>query len=582
MGLFGNLSTAARLTADVAESYAEQVVKAPPVERTKARLEKLKLADDIRQALEGPLEDLGLELEDFEPFIPDIYPRRKLLLDRAGPNGFVQIPKQFLESPTEADQLQVGLLEKTLAPEIKNLLIFTDAEKIAFGYDKYTWPSWVHKKLFSVIEAYTADLIEEFKGLSRPERAEQLKLFLQLDGETPDEPLPDDPEATGEATSPPAPTETPAPATFPLDGFRLGALAQIVQDAFNPPRFREFLLYRLDRKVDDYAGANDNFPTVVRKVLQAANESDWIKTLLVRLREARPKNERLLAFSQDYGLTAAGMPPARLEVLLKKDKAFINPAVWRKKLGELEGQVCRISIHTNQGTAYGTGFLLGKDLVLTNYHVVEPVIRGEKGETTAAGLFARRTDVLLTFDYKVLDSEVANHGTDYRLLDEDGWLVDSSPYSAADSSGGEPGPEELDYALVRLAESAARDLAGGAGQGDDDAPPRGCVAIPAKAPALTKDSLLFVLQHPAGDPLKLDVDTVTENRGRRVRYSVNTLKGSSGSPCFDVNLQLAAIHHLGDPDYVPLFHPAEYNQGIPIQAILDLLRRRGHLDELGC
>ena len=123
---------------------------------------------------------------------------------------------------------------------------------------------------------------------------------------------------------------------------------------------------------------------------------------------------------------------------------------------------------------------------------------------------------------------------------------------------------------------------GGAEKGDQEAPCRGCVAIPAKVPALTKDSLLFILQHPAGDPLKLDVDAVVETLGRRVRYKVNTLGGSSGSPCFDVNFQLAAIHHLGDPNYVPLFNPAKYNQGIPLQAILDLLRRRGHLEKLGC
>jgi V8-like Glu-specific endopeptidase len=57
----------------------------------------------------------------------------------------------------------------------------------------------------------------------------------------------------------------------------------------------------------------------------------------------------------------------------------------------------------------------------------------------------------------------------------------------------------------------------------------------------------------------------------RVRYATNTLGGSSGSPCFNFDWDLIALHHYGDPSYN---HP-KYNQGIPIGLIRERLRRQG-------
>ena len=51
----------------------------------------------------------------------------------------------------------------------------------------------------------------------------------------------------------------------------------------------------------------------------------------------------------------------------------------------------------------------------------------------------------------------------------------------------------------------------------------------------------------------------------RDSYHTNTEPGSSGSPVFTFDWQLALLHHFGDPD----MPPPEYNQGIP----LDLVRK---------
>jgi hypothetical protein len=61
-----------------------------------------------------------------------------------------------------------------------------------------------------------------------------------------------------------------------------------------------------------------------------------------------------------------------------------------------------------------------------------------------------------------------------------------------------------------------------------------------------------------------------------VRYRTNTEGGSSGSPVFDQNWQLVALHHAGDPSWV-----AKYNEGIPISLILAQLKARGVDGALG-
>ena len=62
----------------------------------------------------------------------------------------------------------------------------------------------------------------------------------------------------------------------------------------------------------------------------------------------------------------------------------------------------------------------------------------------------------------------------------------------------------------------------------------------------------------------------------RVRYSTNTESGSSGSPCFDQNWNLVALHHGGDPNF-DVGHRPEFNEGIPVDAIVTFLNRQGLL-----
>ena len=72
---------------------------------------------------------------------------------------------------------------------------------------------------------------------------------------------------------------------------------------------------------------------------------------------------------------------------------------------------------------------------------------------------------------------------------------------------------------------------------------------------------------------------VNANR-TRLTYKVNTEGGSSGAPCFSTDWELLALHHSGDPNF-DLDHKPQYNEGIPLEAILNLLTERGKRQALG-
>jgi hypothetical protein len=250
---------------------------------------------------------------------------------------------------------------------------------------------------------------------------------------------------------------------------------------------------------------------------------------------------------------------AGFEVKLTKVKA-VDIGLWREQLAHIEGQACRIEY---DGEALGTGFLVGPDLVLTNYHVLEDVLE-ERGQ---AGRVACR------FDYKMLRGGSLSEGT-VVPLDTAAWKVDASPYSKAEGLGEPdrepPEADELDFALVRLARPIGREPADASATADG--PKRGWIGIPITLPAFNANMPLIIAQHPDGSPMKLAFDTQAVigavHKGRRVRYNTNTEPGSSGSPCFDIDWTLIALHHMGDPGSRKV---KGFNQGIPIHLIRERL-----------
>lgn len=285
--------------------------------------------------------------------------------------------------------------------------------------------------------------------------------------------------------------------------------------------------------------------------------NDWLLDLVAAAHARRPKNAELSAIAEGLGLTSAGPrldnPTGKpLEEIIQANAKFINLAILHERLPVLEGQVCWVDIPGGGGT----GFLVGPDLVLTNDHVIQRLSEGK----------ARWQDVRCRFDYKQ-----ASDGTtlDRKRLTEVGLdatkpVVDNQPPSPFDWNPtlGNPGPEETDSALLRLAKPVGDQPVGGGM--DPQSQPRGWIDTSTAPPPLASGNQVFLLQHPKGEPLQLSIGTVKEFsvNGARLRYDANSKDGSSGSPVFNVDLQLVALHHAHDPAY-----PPKWNQAIPFGSV---------------
>lgn len=343
-----------------------------------------------------------------------------------------------------------------------------------------------------------------------------------------------------------------------LNGRQVGELSEALRDAFLPDALDELLFVALDIRRDDITMASD-YRARVFQIIRSADAAGWALDLVVAAREARPRKSALQAIASELGLGA--VTPPGLERIISQSVPFVDVSAWREQLGNLEGQVCMVEVAAAAGSIRGTGFLVAPDLCLTNYHVVKSLIDG-----TSDPAHAR-----VRFDFRrAPDGTVVADGTRFPLADE--WLVASRPPSAvdslADSHGRLPAADELDFALLRI-----RGAPGAAPVGRADqltaAPARGWVRR-IGADGFEPGSPLFLLQHPAGAPLKLSFGpSIGLNaNATRLRHGVNSEPGSSGSPCFNARLELVGLHHAGDPDFDPT-HKPQYNSAIPIRAIFD-------------
>jgi V8-like Glu-specific endopeptidase len=367
-----------------------------------------------------------------------------------------------------------------------------------------------------------------------------------------------------------------------LTNRQIGELAKLLYDAFPRNRFSEVLQYRLNRRVDQFETPQDDYPSLLGRIVTTANSQLWWRDLVREARNVVPQDPGLLAFGTEFEMAPMAVTPAasgsqqltdlQLERKIKDAQSTFDILMWRQRLGEIEGQVCRIEFPVKQ--AQGTGFLVGQNAVLTNYHVIEEIHKGN----------IQPSEVRLRFDYKVLGDGVAVAAGDLYRLDPD-WLADWSPYSAEDkkSTPGDPREDELDYAILRVVGTPGDDPVGGK-TNDPNPTPRRWIQAPAAAHNFAVQRALYIVQHPDGKPMQVAVDSEAvlnvNGNGTRVRYTTTTEPGSSGSPCFGPDWSWVALHHSGDPKYWMGERPT-FNQGIPITAIQKLLKERKKESALG-
>lgn len=95
-----------------------------------------------------------------------------------------------------------------------------------------------------------------------------------------------------------------------------------------------------------------------------------------------------------------------------------------------------------------------------------------------------------------------------------------------------------------------------------------------------KDAFVNIIQHPGGGPKHIGLyhNTVAYAGEGRVQYLTDTLPGSSGSPVFDDQWRVVALHHSGGMLREPGTKASFYrNEGIAVATVIDDLRKAGVL-----
>jgi hypothetical protein len=316
-----------------------------------------------------------------------------------------------------------------------------------------------------------------------------------------------------------------------IDGKKRREIREALTEAFPMPAQLRLLTDEvLDEPLQNITSLENNMPTMVFEVITWAQARGRLTELVLGAAAGNPGAARLKVLAEQFRFPAD--VPGEIERMVLKDVPFENIGQWLDRFTRLRRAVCRIEPQPGPDlSGYGTGFLIAPEVVMTNFHVVEPFLtRG-----------AER--VVVRFDYETgTDGVSVSQGRECRLAAD--WRLLDSPVA------------ELDCALVRLAEPAGSDVVAGA--------PRG-VLRPVRH-MFRSGAPLMILQHPTAAPLKLSIGSVVDPGAapNRVSYTANTEPGSSGSPCFTSGLDLVALHHMGgDP-----------NRGVRLGAILDFLGTR--------
>jgi V8-like Glu-specific endopeptidase len=168
--------------------------------------------------------------------------------------------------------------------------------------------------------------------------------------------------------------------------------------------------------------------------------------------------------------------------------------------------VVHITLPTDRGDAFGTGFMIAPTLLLTNNHVLK--------DAADAGKAKFKFNYERGLNDRVNDSEVrfATHKA--------GGIFETD--------------SKLDYALVEL----------------ENVPPNTFTPLTLRTAIFDQyaDARIGIIQHPSGEEkqISLQNNRVEFANADVLQYTTTTLPGSSGSPVFDGAFQwVVALHHSG-------------------------------------
>ena len=281
--------------------------------------------------------------------------------------------------------------------------------------------------------------------------------------------------------------------------------------------------------------AIDNWFQILRT---ASNRKKVMDVVRVALKE-HPENSILLEVLKDGELKPVKAPDMKdlpwktdlrtdtLEKIMGKQSTFLPVSFL-----EIGVQRSRAVAKVKLPGESGSGFLLRDNLFLTNHHVIADRARASAAE--------------VLFNYQKSAAGLDLEPTSFRLDPDKGFATS----------------DEHDWTLIRMKGDANADWG----------------AIEMKAVDINAAERVNIIQHPSGGPKQIAIyhNVVAYVGENRIQYLTDTLPGSSGSPVFDSQWQLVALHHSGGWILEPGTKNQVFrNEGVNINRVVQGLREAG-------
>ncbi len=203
----------------------------------------------------------------------------------------------------------------------------------------------------------------------------------------------------------------------------------------------------------------------------------------------------------------------------------LRPISFLQQGLQVARSVAYIGVRTSQIRSSGTGFLITQDLLLTNHHVLPH-----------SDLLS---NTIFRFNYEENFQGEAQQTDEYRAKPNGIFYTNQS----------------LDYTLVQLE--------GNPGQR------WGWLSL--QPQIIRCDSRVNIIQHPFGQAKQISLQNnfVQYVGGNVVQYVTSTCNGSSGSPVFNDDWEVVALHHAGGDIFEPTTQRHYFrNEGILVESIL--------------
>ncbi|MBN1659801.1 MAG: trypsin-like peptidase domain-containing protein [Anaerolineae bacterium] len=276
-------------------------------------------------------------------------------------------------------------------------------------------------------------------------------------------------------------------------------------------------------------------------ILDYADKAGMVRDIVEKAHQDWPGNEVLKRYVEVGNLPALRGPDIRDDIDWKAPSQtdILEKIMGREStllpIGFLETGLERaraVGRIVRGDGAMGTGFVTDGNLLITNHHVLPDDTEAQNAQ--------------VQFNYQHSSTGLVLPGKEYSLAPQVAFAT----------------CEDDDWTVVNVKDYAAGEL--------------GTIGL--RRTDIEKNGYVNIIQHPMGGPKQIALyhNIVVYVGHNRIQYLTDTLPGSSGSPVFDSNWNVVALHHSGGYLREPGSKQAYYrNEGILINAVIDGMMRAG-------